>query len=253
MLPYPTASVGSPRRFARQGVVSPPPIGLHGACPSLGPTWPCTGTSVAQMPKDSQGFRKPLWGKLGGEVRREVPSFPCPGGDERPGQAPAPAAGPLCQVPPHLHQTKGSFASFPGAHLFSQNYFRHDRSSQPATRRPTTIACWTDGEPKKIFSNPPPFSSSLWADGSTTSRPSLPPDPFAQSKRSLDDCWANKRSRAAASKKGIPRGFEPSPNPHTPISLFLQEPPSCQRCAEPLSKYHPRRRGRPWPSCRYRA
>jgi len=26
--------------------------------------------------KDSQGFRKPLWGKLGGEVRRKVPSFP---------------------------------------------------------------------------------------------------------------------------------------------------------------------------------
>lgn len=65
VLPYPTASVGSPRRFARQGVASPPLIGLHGACPSLDPTWPCTGTSVAQMPKDLQGVPQATLGKAG--------------------------------------------------------------------------------------------------------------------------------------------------------------------------------------------
>lgn len=94
----------------------------------------------------------------GGEVRREIPSFPCPGGDERPGQAPAPAAGPLCQVPPHptaritlLPVCLRVFSQM--AHLFSQNYFRHHRSFQPATRRPTTIACWTDEDPKR-YSTP---------------------------------------------------------------------------------------------------
>lgn len=65
VLPYPTASVGSPRRFARQGVASLPLIGLHGACPSLDPTWPCTGTSVAQMPKDLQGVPQATLGKAG--------------------------------------------------------------------------------------------------------------------------------------------------------------------------------------------